>query len=477
MKKSILIAVLVMASVAVVPALAQSADSTTWSSAVTYYTPSSVGGTLQVSFYAQGSSTAINATPIVLSAHKAGSLQIGTVSGVPSGFKGSAVLSSDVVVIATNVEIASSPNQGQYARAIYDGMTSDQAASTFYVASALRNVFNTNSQFGVQNVESFDADATLHFYSGATEVYSITKTINSQSSFVFKISNLAGAPASLNGSLVITAHKTGDAGTPAKVLAAATERDIVGRRAKSFEGVASGGTQIFMASLLCNYVPTAGAAAQTTNYAIQNASGGSVGYTVSIYNTAGTKLTTSVTQTLANGQKASVNGCLPSVPSGTSGSAVINATGSVIAIGKVAASDGTGTAFNGATAGSTAVVAPYVRWTNPNTDFITNIAIMNVGGGPATNIQVKYYNGNGVLAATHIVASGGSPLGQYVKTNSNPSSAGALTAGTFGFSPAGGAVEITSDQPIVVVVRAAHNVSFGATTKFAEDYNGVSYTP
>jgi len=68
-------------------------------------------------------------------------------------------------------------------------------------------------------------------------------------------------------------------------------------------------------------------------------------------------------------------------------------------------------------------------------------------------------------------------LGKYIKSNSSPSAAGALTSGTFGYSPAGGAVEITSDQPIVIVVRAARNVSFGATTKFAEDYNGVAYTP
>jgi len=469
MKKLVLALALVL--VIAVPVLAQSADGTTWSSAITYYTPSTVGGTLQVSFYAEGSSTAINATPITLASHKAGSLQIGTVSGVPSGFKGAAVLSSDVPVIATNVEIATAPNQSQYARSIYDGMTANDAASTFYVASALRGVFNTNSQFGVQNVESFDADAVLHFYSGPTEVFSITKAIKSQSSIVFKVGDLAGAPATLNGALVINAHKTGDVGTPAKVLASAVERDISGRRAKSFEGVASGATQIFMASMLCN------SGTQNSTYAIQNAGGTSADYSVTFYNTAGVVVATTPTTTLTSGAKVSVAACAAGVPSGTSGSAVINATAPVIAIGKVASSDGTGTAFNGATAGATTVIAPYIRWNVGTVDYFTNIAIMNVGSAAATNIQVKYYDGNGTLAATHTVASVGTPLGKYIKTNSNASVAGALTAGTFGYSPAGGAVEIVSDQPIVVVVRAARNVSFGATTKFAEDYNGVPYTP
>lgn len=449
-----------------VPVLAQSADTQTWSSAITYYTPSTTSGTLQVSFYAEGSSTPINAAPITLAAHKAGSLQVGTVSGVPSGFKGAAVLSSDVPVIATNVEIASAPNQAQYARSIYDGMTADNSASTFYVASALRNTFNTNSQFGVQNVESFDADAQLVFYSGPAPVFTTTKTIKAQSSVVFKVGDLAGAPASLNGSLVINAHKTGDAATPARVLATAVERDILGRRAKAFEGVANGGTQVFMASMLCN---SGSPAPQTSTYAVQNASGGTVQYSVSFYNTAGVLLTTTPTATLTNGQKASISGCTTGVPNGTSGSAVINATGPVIAIGKVAASDGTGTAFNGATTGATTVIAPYIRWTNPNNDYVTNVAIMNVGSAAATNIQVKYYDGNGTLAATHNVATAGSPLGRFIKTNSNASTAGALTGGTFGYSPAGGAIEVTSDQPIVVVVRAARNVSFSPTIKFAEE--------
>jgi len=50
------------------------------------------------------------------------------------------------------------------------------------------------------------------------------------------------------------------------------------------------------------------------------------------------------------------------------------------------------------------------------------------------------------------------------------------TNGDFGvwLNAYGGAVEITSDQPVVVVVRVAKSVSFGSTTKFAEDYNAVS---
>jgi len=452
-----------------VPVLAQSADSASWTSAITYYTPSTVAGTLQVTFYAEGSSTGINATAITLAPHKAGSLQVGTVSGVPSGFKGSAVLSSDVPVLATNVEIASAPDQGNYARSIYNGMTASDAASTFYVPSALRAAYNTNSQIGVQNVESFDAAAVLTFIPTSGSNFVINKTISSQSSIVFKMSELTSAPDTFNGSLVVTAAKSGDPTTPAKVLASAVERDISGRRAKSFEGVANGGTQIFMASMMCT--SGSGTGAQTSTYAIQNAGGSSADYSVTFYDTTGAVVGTVTTATLASGAKISISACAAGVPTGKSGSAVINATAPVIAIGKVAAADGTGTVFGGATAGATTVVAPYIRWST--SDYFTNIAIMNVGSATATNIQVKYYDGNGTLAGTHTISS----LAKYIKASSNASLAGALTSGAFGYSPAGGAVEITSDQPIVVVVRAAKVVSFSPTTKFAEDYNGVPYVP
>jgi hypothetical protein len=101
---------------------------------------------------------------------------------------------------------------------------------------------------------------------------------------------------------------------------------------------------------------------------------------------------------------------------------------------------------------------------------------MNVGTGAATNVVAKYYDGNGTLKASHTLASVSSPLAQYIKTNTNASDAGALLPdGTFGFTPSGGSIEIESDQPLVVVVRAQKDVTgLGATTRFAEDYNGVS---
>ena len=99
---------------------------------------------------------------------------------------------------------------------------------------------------------------------------------------------------------------------------------------------------------------------------------------------------------------------------------------------------------------------------------------MNVGGSNATNITATYYDANGTAQGTHNVATAGNPLANYTKRNTTPVLAGALDgSGNFGISPFGGAVEISSDKDVVVVVRLQKNVSLGATTRFAEDYNGV----
>ena len=73
MKKRTLVSVTVLAVVlsalSFAPVNAQSATSQTWDSSITYYTPSDTGGSLQISFYAEGSSTAITIDPITLQPH------------------------------------------------------------------------------------------------------------------------------------------------------------------------------------------------------------------------------------------------------------------------------------------------------------------------------------------------------------------------------------------------------------------------
>jgi uncharacterized protein (DUF1501 family) len=134
------------------------------------------------------------------------------------------------------------------------------------------------------------------------------------------------------------------------------------------------------------------------------------------------------------------------------------------------------TAFIGQVGGSTKVAAPYIRWAaDPTAEWRSYVAVMNVGNADATNIVVKYYDAYGNLAGSETLASSGNPCPRFIKRNTNASTAGALDAnGNFGINPYGGAIEITSDQPVIVLVRVQRDVSLGDVTRFAEDYNGTS---
>jgi hypothetical protein len=219
---------------------------------------------------------------------------------------------------------------------------------------------------------------------------------------------------------------------------------------------------------------------QTSFYAIQNASlSTSASVSIDFYNTSGQLIANMPSTPLSAGGKISVNPCNEGVASGTSGSAVIKgASGdSLIAVGKVKSNDGYETAFLGEGAGSTKSAASYIRWAgNSTVDFRSFVAIMNISQTPASNVHVKYYNAAGTLVVDHDLTPGSTTLGSFIKTNSNPSSAGALDGnGEFGTPQSsagtGGAIEITSDQPIVVVVRMARDVTFTGVSRFSEDYN------
>jgi len=467
---SIMLTFLLIAVMATPMVSAQSATGQTWTSSITYYTPSTTGGTLLIDYY-DSAGTKYSAPSITLQPHKAGSLFIGSVTtspALPSTLAGSAVLSSDVPVVATYVQFASGTEANNYGRLLYSSFRPEDAASTFYIPTVLYQTAGSTSRIGVQNIESTQITATLKFYAIGATTPTATKNVNlpGQSSYIFKPSDIAGLTPPFNGSLVINAG--------GRVVAASEETDDAGRGAYAFEGTAQGANTIYMPTMLCK----TGTEQQISYYAIQNA--GSVAATVSItyYTKLGTVAGTMPSTNIGQGGKLSTNPCANSVAAGTSGSAVINSVGApVIAIGKVKANNGMATAFVGQAQGSTKLAAPYVRWAGPTrSDFRAYIAVMNVGSAPATNIVAKYYDGNGNLIASPTLASAGTPLNPYIKVNTDPSSAGALNASSeFGFSPVGGAVEFNSDQPIVVVTSLQRDLSpaLGTVTRFAEDYNAV----
>lgn len=479
---SITLLAIVLSATSFAPVNAQSATSQTWDSSITYYTPSDTGGTLYISFYAEGSSTPITIDPITLNPHTAGSLYVGGVSELGTSFAGSAVLSSEVYVVATYVQFAAGSANSEYGRLLYSGFNQSEAASTFYVPTVLHKKFGSTSLVSIQNIEDFAATVNVKFYAVGETTPTVNKDydVPAQSTVLLPAQDASkvGLPEGFTGSAVITAHKQGDPATPARVVASAQETDDNGRGAYAFEGLGSGSNTVYMPSMQCK----AFSDQQISYYAIQNASlTENASVSIDFYDVNGTKIANMPSTNVGPGGKISVNPCSYGVNDGQYGSAVINSTGApVIAIGKVKSSNGVATAFVGQASGATKIAAPYIRWAaTPSSEWRSYVAIMNVGSGDATDIKCMYYDGNGTLQATHTIANAGNPLPRFIKRNTNAYDAGALQSnGTFGLPtggvPGGGSIECTSDQDIVVLVRAQRDVSLGATTRFAEDYNGVS---
>lgn len=450
-------------------AYAQSATNAPWTSSITYYTPSATGATAVISYYAEGSATAVDVVNRTLDPHAAGSIFIGA-TNVPAGFEGSAVISSSETVVATGVLFASGSQAGEYGRMLYSGFSADKASDAFFIPTVLYQRFGTTSALGIQNIESTTTEVTLKLFAAGATTPTSTKVYNipGQSSQVVSASELS-LPVAFSGSATIET----DGG---RVVAVAQETYDNGRQAYAFEGTADASNTVYMASMLCNAF-----GGQNSFYAIQNASFTTAAQvSITFYDTTGATAGTMPATSLSAGAKISVNPCNEGVAAGTSGSAVITSTGApIVAIGKVSAPSGLLTSFVGESAGSTSVAAPYIRWaSNPSSEFRAFVAIMNVGSVAATNVTATYYDADG--NPTTVTLS--NDLDPFIKVNTNPNTAGAVdTNGEFGTAASvagvGGAVEISSDQPVVVVVRLSRNVNLGSTTVFAEDYNATDITP
>lgn len=377
-------------------------------------------------------------------------------------------MSANVPLVATYVQFAEGSDT-DYGAPLYNGFSSTEAGTTFYIPTVLRSAFGSTTRVGIQNVGTSQITANLKFYAvgSTTPTVDMNQNISPNASYIFSASDIAGLPNGFNGSLVISGGS---------VVASAVETFDSGRQAYAFSGSAAGANKFYMPSMMCNAYEDQ----ETSYYAIQNTSlTTNASVTIKYYNTLGTQVGSMAATNVSPGGKLSRNPCQDGVANGTFGSAVIESTGApIIAIGKIWSDrSGLATAFEGQSQGYTKIAAPYIRWAADSyAERRAWIAVMNVGTTNATNIVARYYNASGTQVGTHTIAGATNPLAPLIKRNTNPQMAGALDAnGNFGISPYGGAVEITSDQPIAVVARLSKDVrGVPGITSFAEDYNGVS---
>jgi hypothetical protein len=467
---TLLVVVTILLSVFVGSASAQ-AYVAHFTTSITYINVGSAATTtLDLLFYA--SPTDVTPTTFNLTAlepNAAASLFVGSLDDaiVPAGFQGDAIMQSDQPMLVTLVQIPQNAGAVRN-RALSNGFS--VGAPQTLIATVLKNMYDTNTIFSIQNADSEENTVDISFYdTSANLIYEFTQNIKAGAPFYVDAAQLTGLPPVFNGSAVVLATRT-LGGAPGSVVSSAMELEIPTIGLKAFEGVATGGLKFYMPSSLCLAF-----GGTNTSYAIQNTSlTDATDVTVTYTDNYG--VVTSETKNIGPGAKASFVGC-DAMADNTYGAAVVTAaTQPVIAIGK-AYGLGLTTAFNGVEVGNAKIALPYVRWaTDANwaagLGQRTNITIQNVGDEllEGAVVTIAYVGPDGTVRGTHTytVPVGGLPNG--AKINSNPFNAGLPEFGYYG-TVYGGAAIITGPvgSQLAAVARVSTQTSAGVFV--SEDYN------
>jgi hypothetical protein len=452
-------------------AFAQGTSGLDWTSAIYYQNTDSAAGTIDIDFYDGTVKTSASSIPV--NGFASGKLLVGSVGGLATDFAGSAVLSANVPIAAVYLEWAQGADETVNSRSIYAGFNSSQAATVFYIPTVLKKAFSGDfsTLVGIQNTGGTSTNVTLEFLAAGspTATYSYTVAIEPQASHIFSTNDIADVdlPQEFSGSLKITSDTQ-------PVVATARETQDVGTAAYAFEGVSSGSSTVYVPTSLCDY--SSGGRVFRSFLAVQAIGGDATGISITHYDRDSPATYVDNVGDLTDGNKLSRNPCVhASAPSGFIGSAAVTtASGDVVVIIKVVSREtttsNTRTAYIGVPASSTTKYAlPFVtRNADAAAGFRSFIAVQNISGGDATDIVATYYNPDGSVAAVATLADGGSPLGDKMKVNTNPNSAGAVDVdGNFD-----GSVIITSDVAVAITVRNQIEAD-PPHYQFGEDYTGI----
>ncbi|MFN2305170.1 MAG: hypothetical protein ACK2TV_15690, partial [Anaerolineales bacterium] len=282
----------------------------------------------------------------------ASTIYIGDLGGIGSDFKGSAIMSSSQPLATTLIQIPQSPSTVKN-RPLSTGFSSGE--NVVLVPTVLKNYYETNSIFTVQNVDSVAADITVEFVPLSGSVVTDNITLQPGAAKYYDMGGTTPITAtSFNGSAVITAVQSGTS-TPGAVVATSLELHLTRDDTYAFEGVNEGGNTIYMPSSFCDW----GAGnAMNAAFAVQNISDTTEAQVTVTYSGGAVD----GPYAIQPGAKRSFLGCTVN-PYNWIGAATVTSTGGqVVAIGKIGGND-LSTAYVGFTQGYEKVACPYVRWT------------------------------------------------------------------------------------------------------------------
>ena len=389
----------------------------------------------------------------------ASTIYIGDLGGVGSDFRGSAIMSSSQPLATTLIQIPQSPSTVKN-RPLSTGFSAGD--DVVLVPTVLKNFYETNSIFTVQNVDSVAAAVTVEFVPLSGTVVTDNFTLQPGAAKYYDMGGTTPITASsFNGSVVVTAVQSGTS-TPGAVVATSLELHLTRDDTYAFEGINQGGSTIYMPSTFCNW--GAGNAINAA-FAVQNISETTEAQVTVTYSGGAVD----GPYAISPGAKRSFLGCTANSDNYIGAATVTSTGGQVVAIGKIGGND-LSTAYVGFTQGYEKVACPYVRWTEEYEAGVkqqVNIAIQNVGTAtiPAGALSIDFYNGSGTLQGTRTNPSDIPVGGKWSRSAYD-------VEDEFGYTNGGGAI-ITgpSGSKLAVIARAATRTT--GDNAAGEDYNGI----
>jgi hypothetical protein len=410
-----------------------------------------------------------------------------TIPGLPSGFIGSAVVSSDQPVKAI-VNVTNQPSSGVgvtggKAAAQYQG--TEAAATTLYFPLAKNNRFGKTTAFYIQNAGSAVGTATAVFKMDDGGVYTYTTPSIGPNQMVVVLPSNTTPPVPTSGT---NRNNIGSMSiTSAQPMAGTVLEFTEGQNpATSLKGT-RGFTAADFATKAYAPVVKNTRFGRTTGIQVLNVSNSPITVTISYVGTAGgckglsyqdlrTNVAAGRSATVVQGAGSS------NLPASCTGSATIDATGDIAAIVNEDSDAGypeSGTTYYAipATAATAKVSIPLFK--NNRFGFDTGLQIQNVGAITATNVVATFAckgsNGSNTpftaISLPQTAAPGGGILffkpydaQQSLFTGANPFS---LTGANCG-------VTVTSDQSIVAI---ANETPRTAGTMDDNNYEGFNLTP
>lgn len=407
---------------------------------------------------------------------------IGDFATMPAGFQGSAVVSSDqpikAIVNVTNQPAGGLGVTGGKAAGQYQGTDGADVASTLYFPLAKGDHFGKTTSFYVQNAGSSDATsvvATFTMRNGDSHVVNLP-TIGANKMVVFSVSDASSyAPTTNNGrvgSLVIS----GDQPLAGVVMEHDTSASVA-TVLNSTRGFTSADfdTKAYAPVVKNNRF------GRFTGLQVQNTSGGPINITVAYKGGGGCVGATISDDTASNVADGEAHtfvhlGSGTNLPDNCTGSAIISATGSFVAIVNEQQTSGSpiaGITYSAISDGAATTKVSVPLYKDARFGATTGLQIQNVGSTSATNWTATFSCGSftavSSVAKTGSIAPGSAflfytPSDDNLFTTSNPFSSNGVNC----------AVIVVADQPIVAIANEAPTTAGNLDDN---NYEGFNLTP